>query len=151
MVLSPLSEIPSFGRLNVYMITLFLFAVLQIPTALAPNYSTPMAMRFLAGFVCSPALSTGGATLSDVFKPMTIPYAVSLWAAGAVAGPVSSRLPVPVNKPTQSWLTFRFSLMIGLWSSSRRLRSSRNRMENTTLYATWSGLLLLCRPVLPLP
>lgn len=88
MVLSPLSEIPSFGRLNVYMITLALFAVLQIPTALAPNYSTLMAMRFLAGFVCSPALSTGGATLADVFKPMTIPYAISLWAAGAVAGPV---------------------------------------------------------------
>lgn len=88
MILSPLSEIPSIGRLNVYMVTLALFAILQIPTALAPNYSTLMAMRFLAGFVCSPALSTGGATLSDVFKPMTIPYAVSLWAAGAVAGPV---------------------------------------------------------------
>lgn len=89
MIFSPLTEIPSIGRLNVYMVTLFLFAVLQIPTALAPNYSTLMAMRFLAGLVCSPALSTGGATLADVFKPMTIPYAISLWAAGAVAGPVS--------------------------------------------------------------
>lgn len=46
-----------------------------------------MAMRFFAGLVCSPALSTGGATLGDVFKPMTIPYVMALWAAGAVAGP----------------------------------------------------------------
>lgn len=89
MVLSPLSEIPSFGRLNVYMISLFIFMILQIPTALAPNYSTLMAMRFLAGFVCSPALSTGGATLADVYSPMSYPYVVAGWAAGAVAGPVA--------------------------------------------------------------
>lgn len=88
MFLSPLSEIPSIGRLNVYLVSLGLFVLLQIPTALAPNYSTLMAMRFLAGVVCSPALSTGGATLADVFKPMTIPYVTALWSAGAVAGPV---------------------------------------------------------------
>jgi hypothetical protein len=32
MIFSPLSEIPSFGRLNVYMVTFFIFMILQIPT-----------------------------------------------------------------------------------------------------------------------
>jgi len=86
MVLSPLSEIPRIGRLNVYMVSAFIFMILQIPTALAPNYATLMAMRFFGGFVCSPALSTGGATLSDVFSPMVVPYVVAGWASGAVLG-----------------------------------------------------------------
>ena len=60
--------------------------ILQIPTALAPNYSTLMAMRFFGGFVCSPALSTGGATLSDVYSAMVVPYVVAGWASGAVLG-----------------------------------------------------------------
>lgn len=89
MIFSPLSEIPSFGRLNVYMTTFLIFVILQIPTALAPNFETLIAMRFFAGLVCSPALSTGGATLADVFSPMSQPYVVALWAAGAVAGPVT--------------------------------------------------------------
>lgn len=86
MLLSPLSEIPRIGRLNVYMVSAFIFMILQIPTALAPNYSTLMAMRFFGGFVCSPALSTGGATLSDVYSAMVVPYVVAGWASGAVLG-----------------------------------------------------------------
>lgn len=89
MVFSPLSEIPRFGRLSVYMITLFLFVVLQIPTVLATDYTTIMITRFLAGFVCAPALSTGVATLADVFKPMSLPYAISVYSAAAGAAPVS--------------------------------------------------------------
>lgn len=42
MVLSPLSDIPSIGRSNVYIATLFLFILFSIPAAIAPNYSTLM-------------------------------------------------------------------------------------------------------------
>jgi DHA1 family multidrug resistance protein-like MFS transporter len=89
MIFSPLSEIPRFGRLSVYMITLFLLVILQIPTILATNYSTIMAARFLAGFVCAPSLSTGVATLSDVFNAMALPYAISLYCSASAAAPVS--------------------------------------------------------------
>lgn len=57
---------PALGRNPVYISTLFLFVILQIPTALAKNMATVLGLRFFAGFVASPALATGGATLGDM-------------------------------------------------------------------------------------
>lgn len=55
------------GRNPIYMITLFLFVIVQIPTALANNMQTVLGLRFFAGLMAGPALSTGGATLSDMY------------------------------------------------------------------------------------
>lgn len=66
-VLSPLQEIPAIGRNPVYIATLSLFVVIQVPTALATNMATVLGLRFFAGFVASPALATGGATLGDMY------------------------------------------------------------------------------------
>jgi len=67
LLFSPISEIPAIGRNPVYIATLFVFVILQIPTIYAPNMSTLLAMRFWAGFVGSPALATGGASIQDMF------------------------------------------------------------------------------------
>ncbi|KAH8927002.1 MFS general substrate transporter [Atractiella rhizophila] len=88
MILSPLSEVPAIGRNPIYMATLFLFVILQIPAVTTSNYSVLMAMRFLTGFVGSPALATGGASLADIWAPMKMPYVIGLWSVGAVLGPV---------------------------------------------------------------
>jgi DHA1 family multidrug resistance protein-like MFS transporter len=45
---SPLSEIPSIGRTSVYIVTLFLFVVLQLPTIYARNMNTVLAIRRVA-------------------------------------------------------------------------------------------------------
>ena len=50
MLWSPMSEIPQVGRNPVYIITLFLFVVLQVPTALATNFGMLMAFRFIVSF-----------------------------------------------------------------------------------------------------
>lgn len=42
MLFSPLSDMPSIGRNNVYIATLFIFILFSIPAAIAPNYSTLM-------------------------------------------------------------------------------------------------------------
>ncbi|KAK0492784.1 major facilitator superfamily domain-containing protein [Armillaria luteobubalina] len=59
MFLAPLQELPGIGRNPVYMVTLFLFVVFQVPVAVARNMGTVLAFRFLTGFVGSPALATG--------------------------------------------------------------------------------------------
>lgn len=59
------------GRNPIYMITLFLFAVVQVPTALATNMQTVLGLRFFAGLMAGPALSTGGATLSDMYVSLS--------------------------------------------------------------------------------
>jgi MFS family permease len=59
MFLCPLQEMPPIGRNPVYISTLALFLILQIPIVTAKNMSTVLAMRFLTGFVGSPVLAMG--------------------------------------------------------------------------------------------
>ncbi|KAF8311343.1 MFS general substrate transporter [Clavulina sp. PMI_390] len=88
MILSPLQELPSIGRNPPYIITLTLFALLQIPAALSNNITSLLVFRFLIGFLGSPALATGGASVGDIFPERQIPLALGLWAMGATGGPV---------------------------------------------------------------
>lgn len=91
-VFSPLTEISSIGRLPVYMITFFLFTMLQIGCALAPNFAGLVILRFITGVLCSPALSTGGATLGDIVSQNYLALVLGLWSIGAVAAPVLAPL-----------------------------------------------------------
>lgn len=52
--LTSMSEIPAIGRTFPYIVTLALFVVLQVPTALVNNFAGLMILRFLAGIVGSP-------------------------------------------------------------------------------------------------
>ncbi|KAJ9647931.1 GTPase-activating protein [Coniosporium tulheliwenetii] len=55
MLWSLISEIPQIGRNPIYIATLFVFVLFQIPTALAVNLGMLLAFRFLTGFFGSPA------------------------------------------------------------------------------------------------
>lgn len=86
LVFSPLSEIPVIGRNPVYIITMFLFVILSIPTAFAPNFEGLMVLRFLQGFFGSPCLASGGASLGDMYSLMALPYAMMAWVSAAYCG-----------------------------------------------------------------
>ena len=58
--LAPMTEVPAIGRTVPYIITLGLFCILQVPTALATNFAGFCVLRFLAGFIGSPPLATVG-------------------------------------------------------------------------------------------
>ncbi|EKM60762.1 uncharacterized protein PHACADRAFT_203915 [Phanerochaete carnosa HHB-10118-sp] len=88
MILSPLSEIPQFGRSPVYMVTMLIFVLLQIPTALAKNLGALLPLRFFAGFVGSPPLATGGASLADMWPPADRVVVIGVWSLAAMCGPV---------------------------------------------------------------
>jgi len=88
MFLTPLQEMPSIGRTPVYIISLAIFVLFNVPIIKAPNFGTILVFRFLTGFVGSPALATGGASMSDLFQPQRLPYMIGIWALGAVAGPI---------------------------------------------------------------
>lgn len=59
-----MQETPILGRNPVYIISLALFVIFQLPCIFAPNIGTILVFRFLAGFVGSPALATGGASIA---------------------------------------------------------------------------------------
>ena len=118
MFLSPLSEIPHLGRTTVYILSLALFVALQVPTALAANLGALLPLRFLAGFAGSPALATGGASLSDVWPPATQAVAIGLWGVAAVSGPVLGPLLGGFASQAKGWT---WTIWILLWMSGLAL------------------------------
>ena len=68
LLFSPLSEVPLFGRNVPYMVSFGLFVILAVPTALVDNYAGLLVLRFLTGFMGSPCLATGGATMQDLVR-----------------------------------------------------------------------------------
>lgn len=88
--LSPLSEMASIGRNPPYVISLFIFFILQIPSALVDNFAGLCVLRFLAGFMGSPPLATGGATLADVFSDRKLGYAMGLYGVALGVAPATA-------------------------------------------------------------
>lgn len=86
LIFSPLSEIPVIGRNPVYIVTMFLFVIISIPTALVGNFPGLMVLRFLQGFFGSPCLASGGASLGDMYSLISLPYAMMAWVSAAYCG-----------------------------------------------------------------
>jgi DHA1 family multidrug resistance protein-like MFS transporter len=91
LIFSPLSEIPIIGRNPVYIITMFLFVILSIPTAFVGNFAGLLVLRFLQGFFGSPCLASGGASIGDMYSLMSLPYALMAWVSAAYCGRKSSQ------------------------------------------------------------
>lgn len=92
LLFAPLSEIPAVGRNWVYVPTFFVFVILSIPTALVKNFAGLLVLRFITGFLGSPCLANGGASVGDIYSPLQIPIYLSSWTAvwfwGPAIGPV---------------------------------------------------------------
>lgn len=82
MFLSPLSEYAPLGRTYIYIVTYFIFVLLQIPTALASTIEQIIGLRLLAGIFAAPSISTVGATIGDIV-PSEYLYAGLLFYAFA--------------------------------------------------------------------
>ncbi|KAI4595741.1 hypothetical protein KJ359_006732 [Pestalotiopsis sp. 9143b] len=118
MVWSPLSEIPQTGRNPIYILTLLLFVVLQVPTALATNFGMLLAFRFLTGFIGSPSLATGGASISDMYSPAKRTYGLAVWGIGAVSGPTLGPLVGGFAAEAKGW---RWPIWELMWLSGGTL------------------------------
>ena len=82
----PMSEV--LGRKPPLMFGFALFAIFQIPVALAQNITTVCVGRFLGGFFASAPLAVVGGALADLWDPIPRSYAICVFAAGGFAGPV---------------------------------------------------------------
>ncbi|KAK6455935.1 multidrug resistance protein 6 benomyl/methotrexate resistance protein [Scheffersomyces xylosifermentans] len=87
MVLSPMSENAAIGRTSIYIITLFIFFILQIPTALAKDIASLTILRLIGGIFASPCLATGGASICDVLPDAYGPLGLVCWALAGFQGP----------------------------------------------------------------
>jgi DHA1 family multidrug resistance protein-like MFS transporter len=87
LLFSPLSEIPRVGRNPPYIVTFFAFTLVSVGAAKVNSFEGLVALRFIMGFLGSPALATAGASIGDIATPTQLPYFMSLWAAFATSGP----------------------------------------------------------------
>ncbi|OBT91980.1 hypothetical protein VE01_09948 [Pseudogymnoascus verrucosus] len=115
LVFSPLSEIPRIGRSPVYLVTMFIFTIISIPTALVNNFAGLLVLRFLQGFFGSPCLATGAATMSDMVSMLYLPYALIAWVSAAYCGPALGPLLSGFAVGAESW---RWSLYEIIWAAS---------------------------------
>ncbi|GAA5873184.1 hypothetical protein JCM16303_006964 [Sporobolomyces ruberrimus] len=92
MLLAPMQEVASIGRNPVYIAGLLLFVIFQIPPLFANGMAVILVFRAAAGFVGSPALATGGASMGDIFPGEHYAIALSGWSCAAVLGPISGPL-----------------------------------------------------------
>lgn len=111
MLWAPMSEIPQFGRNPVYILTLAAFVALQVPTAKASSFGMLLAFRFLTGFVGSPSLATGGASISDMYSAKTRTYGIAVWGVGAVCGPTLGPLVAGFAVEKKGWTWSIWELM----------------------------------------
>ncbi|KAJ5604413.1 hypothetical protein N7510_009567 [Penicillium lagena] len=115
LIFSPMSEIPIIGRNPVYIVTMFLFVIISIPTAFVGNFAGLMVLRFLQGFFGSPCLASGGASIGDLYSLMSLPYAMMAWVAAAYCGPALGPLLSGFSVPVEGW---RWALFESIWASA---------------------------------
>jgi DHA1 family multidrug resistance protein-like MFS transporter len=109
-VFGPMSEV--LGRKPPLFTGFALFAIFQIPVALAQNVATICVGRFLGGFFASAPLAVVGGALADLWDPIPRAYAICVFAAGGFAGPVAG--PIAGGFITESHLGWRWTSWITL-------------------------------------
>lgn len=117
-VFSPLSEVASVGRQQIYIVTLFLFMLFQVGAATVKNICGLLVIRFISGVLCSPSLATGGGTMGDIIKPEIVSVFIGLWAIGAVAAPVVAPLLGAAMVQAKGW---RYDFWLLMWISAATL------------------------------
>ena len=84
---------------------------LQPAVIYAKNFGTLLAFRFITGFVGSPALATGGASIADMYRPEKVAYGISFWAGAASLGPILGPLIGGFAAENEGWTWTIWELM----------------------------------------
>ncbi|KAJ6620281.1 major facilitator superfamily domain-containing protein [Mycena sp. CBHHK59/15] len=112
--LAPLQEIPAIGRTPVYIYSLLLFVVLQVPIITARNIQVILVLRFFTGFFGGLAPATGGASMADMFPLQQLPYVMGIWSLFAIAGPIAGPIAGSFAAQANGW---RWPMYELLWIS----------------------------------
>ncbi|KAM5527824.1 transporter mfs2-like protein 1 [Fusarium oxysporum f. sp. phaseoli] len=115
LVLAPLSEM--YGRRPVYIVSLFSFAILLIPSAVAPNLVTILITRFMAAFMGSVVMSSAPGTLNELADEETKTVYFSVWILGAVNGPVVGPIFAGIIFQYADWRWIHWFLVILAFTS----------------------------------
>ncbi|KAG8672195.1 hypothetical protein FPOAC2_05562 [Fusarium poae] len=86
LVAGPFSE--TFGRNAVYIVSMAIFMVWIMASALAPNFGAQIVFRFLAGCSASTPLVCSGGSIADMFNSLEKTWSFPLYAVAGFGGPM---------------------------------------------------------------
>ncbi|XXG96681.1 hypothetical protein Hte_002971 [Hypoxylon texense] len=112
MLWSPMSEIPQLGRGPLYFWTFLAFILLQLPAGFAVDMPMFLVFRAATGFLGSPPLATGGATVLDLYDPGRAGYGICILSSCGVLGPVFGPIVGGFAAPAEGW---RWTVWIFTW------------------------------------
>lgn len=107
---APMSE--TFGRRRLFVINLAVFTLVQIPTALAPNVATFIAMRVLSGLAGSVGVANGGGSIFDMFETHQRAMVLGVYLTGPLFGPTLGPLVGGLIVGSLSWRWIFWIVMI---------------------------------------
>ncbi|CAD6442365.1 2da8f1e7-d2ce-4e5d-acb0-3d818a9ca3bf [Sclerotinia trifoliorum] len=85
-VLAPLSEM--YGRRPIYIVSVGLFTIFVLPSALAKNIETILITRFFTAFFGSAMMANSAGTVTDIISERHRALAFGFWSLGPTNGPV---------------------------------------------------------------
>ena len=89
LIFAPLSE--AYGRKPVLLVGLVGFFLFTLSSALAPNWASFLAFRFLAGTFGAPPVSVLGGVIADVFDDSRVRgLAMMTWSSAVFLGPLTA-------------------------------------------------------------
>ncbi|EPE28666.1 MFS general substrate transporter [Glarea lozoyensis ATCC 20868] len=109
-----------YGRRKPLFVGYFIFAIFQIPVAVARNVETIMLFRFLQGVFGASTMAIIGGALADFWGPVERGLALGLFTGavfiGPVAGPIAGGFIVMNNNLGWGWTAWMtFILAISFW------------------------------------
>ncbi|BCS05482.1 uncharacterized protein AKAW2_81283S [Aspergillus luchuensis] len=110
LVSGPFSE--TFGRNLVYIVTMVLYLLFIMASALAPNVTAHLIFRFLAGLFGSTPLTCSGGTVADLWSPLQKTYAFLIYAIPGFGGPVIGQLIGSFIPSTLGWRWLEWIMLI---------------------------------------
>ncbi|KOS44536.1 hypothetical protein ACN38_g4534 [Penicillium nordicum] len=112
-IFGPLSEL--YGCKRPLFVGMFVFAIFQIPVAVAQNLQTIFICRFFGGLFASAPLAIVSGILADMFGPVERGIAMAIFAAATFIGPVAG--PIVGGFVTISYLGWRWAEYItAIWA-----------------------------------
>ncbi|CCH46602.1 Cycloheximide resistance protein [Wickerhamomyces ciferrii] len=113
LIFGPLTENAKIGKMPIYLGTILMFIILQIPTALVQNITGFCTLRFITGIFVAAPIGVGPAAFSDVLSMAYVPFAISFWSVFAVSGPALGPLIGAILTVKDNWRwSFWFLLIL---------------------------------------
>ncbi|KAK7743072.1 hypothetical protein SLS62_010704 [Diatrype stigma] len=112
LIAGPFSE--TFGRNVVYIVSLLVFMIWILASALAPNFGAQIAFRFLAGCSGSTPLVCAGGSVSDMYDSVEKTWAFPVYAITSFGGPMLGAIMGAYIGPSAavSWRWVEWTILI---------------------------------------